>query len=164
MKFTGRLLVTFGIFLLVIAGIYTAIVVLTGRPVAITPVAILFANAIFFFFIALMFKAAPAMDYMRENRETTVDRELPPPVEKEVAVVEPPPEGVHIPDPSYWPVVLAVAVMFIIIGFMFHIQLNVFITAGVVLIIAAALGWCIEAWKERAELVAHEKDEHAHDH
>ena len=48
---------------------------------------------------------------------------------------------IHLPSPSYWPIVLALALPIIAYGVIFNLLLSV---AGTALVILAIFGWCLE--------------------
>jgi len=48
---------------------------------------------------------------------------------------------IHLPSPSYWPIVLALALPIIAYGVIFNLMLSV---AGTALVILAIFGWCLE--------------------
>jgi cytochrome c oxidase subunit 1 len=50
-------------------------------------------------------------------------------------------EGVHLPSPSYWPIVLAFGLPFICYGLIYSHLLAI---PGVLIVIGAIVGWCIE--------------------
>ena len=158
MNFTVRLFVLLGVFF-VVAG--TLMAVFGNFNGEIAGSILLYVNAVFFFFIAVMIKAAPAMEFMREHREASVDRELVPlDAPKEELAPPPPPPGVHIPPPSYWPAALAASGAVFGLGLVFTtFKTNFFITLGAGLLLVTTAGWTYQAWKEREDIVEHE--EHA---
>lgn len=152
----------FGVFLMAAGITYAIVVAVSDNASGVTPAIIMIANGVFFFFLRFMFGAAPAMEYMREHRDTAVDRVLESAeAPKEELATEPPPEGVHIPGPSYWPPLLALGAALTGAGLIFDVAVNVFLAAGVVVLVFTGAGWAVQAWKERAEIVAHEQHEHA---
>ncbi|MBX3313803.1 MAG: cytochrome c oxidase subunit I [Actinobacteria bacterium] len=50
-------------------------------------------------------------------------------------------EGVHLPSPSYWPIVLASGMPFLAYGLIFNLLL---VIPGVLLIVGAMIGWILE--------------------
>lgn len=160
MKFTVRLLAIFGGFLLVVGIIFTFF---KADSSGIAGWLLLLANAAFFFFIGIMIKVAPAMEYMRENRESAADRGMPSEAEKEMPALPPPPAGVHIPGPSFWPALVALGALLVGAGLVFReVEVNLFLTVGVVVLIVVLAGWAFQAWNERDEIVEHEEEqEHA---
>ena len=55
------------------------------------------------------------------------------------------PEDIHMPPNSYWPIILAVGLSFIMAGFAFSLSL---IALGVIIALTAAVGWVIETGYE----------------
>ena len=51
------------------------------------------------------------------------------------------PEDIHMPPPSYWPIVLAFGLVCIVGGLAASLAL---VVTGVVITLAAAIGWVIE--------------------
>lgn len=154
MRFAVRLLGIFGGFLL-LTGI--AFSFFFDQSAGIAVWLLLFANAAFFFFIAIMIRAAPAMEYMRENRETAVDRDPPRAALKEAPAPPPPPAGVHIPGPSFWPALVAIGALLVGAGLVFRkVEVNLFLAVGVVVLVFVLAGWAVQAWNERDEVLDHE--------
>lgn len=116
---------------------------------------LLIATGVFCWFIAIMFKAAPALEYMSQNPETKIDRDADFSASKETLALPPPPEGVHIPGPSLWPALLAGSAALIGIGLVFKMQVNGLIVAGIVLAVVTGGGWFRQAWRESTELREH---------
>jgi len=56
-----------------------------------------------------------------------------------------PPEGVHMPTPSWWPVYASLAAFFGLLGLVANIALLV---AGIMLAILAAIGWYVDSYRE----------------
>jgi len=56
-----------------------------------------------------------------------------------------PPEGVHMPSPSWWPVYASLAAFFGLLGIVVNLALLV---TGIVLAILAAVGWYIDSYRE----------------
>jgi hypothetical protein len=67
-----------------------------------------------------------------------------PDIAKDQASSQPPaikPEDIHMPPPSFWPIVLALGVTLILAGLAIHFSALIF---GVILSLVAAIGWVTE--------------------
>ncbi len=49
--------------------------------------------------------------------------------------------GIHLPPPSYWPILLALGVVLIAIGIIFTVIISII---GVIVMLAAIVGWTQE--------------------
>ncbi len=58
------------------------------------------------------------------------------------------PEDIHIPPPSYWPIVLAFGLVCIVGGFAASLSL---VVTGVLITLSAVIGWVIEPGFEYPE-------------
>jgi hypothetical protein len=63
-----------------------------------------------------------------------------------------PPEGMHLPGPSAWPLLAPVGLLFIVAGLIFGPAL---IVGGLVMAIIAVVGWLLDARSELDDLEAH---------
>ncbi|GEM_PF-2120793 len=162
MNFNIKLCFWFGFSLFVAGVVY--LIWNDGNNEELIGVVILFANAIFFWFIALMLKLAPGLEYMSEHGETGVDRGESIAVEKEQLALPPPPKGMHIPGPSYWPIGLAIGIMLFVSGLVFDIKVNAFTAIGAFLLILAGAGWMTQDTAESEELVTHQEHLDAEQH
>jgi uncharacterized membrane protein len=61
---------------------------------------------------------------------------------------------IHMPQPSFWPILLALGVLLIAMGIIFHLLIS---ALGVILLLGAMIGWMVE---NRVEAVG---EEVAHD-
>ena len=68
-------------------------------------------------------------------------------------------EGVHLPAPSYWPIVLAMAIPIVGYGVIFNLWLTI---PGVLFMMAALFGWAQEP-ADDLDLPHGSHDEHGHD-
>lgn len=116
---------------------------------------LLIATGVFCWFIAIVIRAAPAMEYMSEHPEATIDRDADFSAPKDTLALPPAPAGVHIPGPSIWPVLIAASAALIGIGLVFKMQVNGLIVAGVVLAVVTGGGWFRQAWRESTERAEH---------
>lgn len=121
---------------------------------------LLIATGVFCWFIAIMIKAAPAMEYMAENRETTIDRDADFAASKETLALPPPPPGIHVPGPSLWPALIAGSAALIGIGLVFKMQVNGLVVAGIVLAVVTGGGWFRQAWRESTAQREHDASPH----
>jgi hypothetical protein len=55
------------------------------------------------------------------------------------------PEGIHMPQPSFWPITLAISVLLLISGVLTSWVISVL---GALLLIAAIVGWALENRKD----------------
>ena len=55
------------------------------------------------------------------------------------------PEDIHLPPPSFWPIVLAFGFACIVGGLALNIGITV---AGVIIVLVSAIGWAIEPLHE----------------
>ncbi|MFN8105933.1 MAG: hypothetical protein U0U69_15915 [Acidimicrobiia bacterium] len=120
---------------------------------------LLIATGVFCWFIAIMMKAAPAMEYMSKHPEAKIDRGADFSAPKDTLALPPPPKGVHIPGPSVWPVLIAASAALIGIGLVFKMQVNGLIVAGIVLAVVTGGGWFRQAWRESTERTEHREHE-----
>jgi cytochrome c oxidase subunit I len=67
--------------------------------------------------------------------------------------------GVHLPAPSYWPIMLAAALPVVGYGLIFNLWLTI---PGGLLVIASMFGWALEP-ADDLDLAAHGHDDHGHD-
>jgi hypothetical protein len=157
-NFMIRLLNILTVFFIVTGIIY---LIVYGDESGIIGVVLLFATAIFMFLIAVMLRAAPVMEYLREHQETTVERGLvQSEAKKERLALPPPPPGVHIPSGSLWPIALSVGGFLVGLGLVFEIRFDVFLTAGIIVLLATGAGWAVQAWAERQHLIDEESAHH----
>ncbi len=63
-----------------------------------------------------------------------------------------PPEGMHLPGPSAWPLLAPVGLLFIVAGLIFGPAL---IIGGLVMAIIASVGWLLDARHELDDLEEH---------
>lgn len=123
---------------------------------------LLVATGVFCYFISLMIRAAPAMEYMVEHPEAKIDRTVDYSADKTSLALPPPPKGVHIPGPSVWPVLIAGSAALIAAGLVFHVQINGLVVAGVLLAVITGGGWFRQGQRERQEIIEHEEEHAAH--
>ena len=64
-----------------------------------------------------------------------------------------PPAGVHLPPPSYLPVIMALAAAVLGIGLIFSVWLLI---PGFVILAAGALGWFLAAGREWRDVAGHD--------
>ncbi len=64
-----------------------------------------------------------------------------------------PPDGVHLPPPSYLPVVMALAAAVLGIGLIFSVWLLI---PGLVILVAGTLGWFVAAGREWRDVARHD--------
>lgn len=123
---------------------------------------LLIATGVFCWFVAIMLKAGPALEYMTEHSEAKIDRDADFTATKDTLALPPPPKGVHIPGPSLWPALIAGSAALIGIGLVFKLQVNGLVVAGILLAVVTGGGWFRQAWRESSALAEHdEHDEHA---
>lgn len=64
-----------------------------------------------------------------------------------------------MPGPSYWPVLIAAGGTLVILGLIFDVRANVFITIGGVLVLMTGFGWALEDWREREQILVEEREQ-----
>lgn len=123
---------------------------------------LLIATGAFCWFVAIMLKAGPALEYMAQHPEAKIDRDADFSAPKDSLALPPPPDGLHIPGPSLWPALIAASAALIAIGLVFKVQVNGLIVAGIILAVVTGGGWFRQAWRESTALAEHKDHEGEH--
>lgn len=123
---------------------------------------LLIATGAFCWFVAIMLKAGPALEYMAQHPEAKIDRDADYSAPKDALAPPPAPAGVHIPGPSLWPALIAGSAALIGIGLVFKVQVNGIVVAGILLAVITGGGWFRQAWRESTALTDHEDSEREH--
>lgn len=66
----------------------------------------------------------------------------------------------HLPEPSFWPIILAFGLLLIAAGVIFSLIIS---ALGLVVMLAAIVGWTLENRPKLAQELARETEESSHD-